>query len=116
MFRITTDAIECINEACTNNLEKLELHIQVHDYIWQLQKTYFHCRSDPMVFDWSPKKSILSGGIKLTITGEYLDVVQIPMMKFVYNLSDFEFISLCESISNSQMICLSPTIDKNLGL
>ncbi|CAF0881012.1 unnamed protein product [Adineta steineri] len=113
---ITTDAIECINEACTNNLEKLELHIQVHDYIWQLQKTYFHCRSDPMVFDWSPKKSILSGGIKLTITGEYLDVVQIPMMKFVYNLSDFEFISLCESISNSQMICLSPTIDKNLGL
>jgi hypothetical protein len=50
------------------------------------------------------------------ITGENLDVIQLPMMKFVYNESDFEFVSLCESITKSQMICLSPGIDKNLHL
>ncbi len=53
------------------------------------------------------------------------------MMKFVYNISDYEFVSvrlnkiidfihfflqLCKSINSSQMICLSPGIDKNLSL
>ena len=38
------------------------------------------------------------------------------MMKFIYNQSDFEFVSLCESITKFQMICLSPAIDKNLHL
>ncbi|CAF4845536.1 unnamed protein product, partial [Rotaria sp. Silwood2] len=56
------------------------------------------------------------GGFKLIVNGENLDVVQMPMMKFVYNISDYVFISLCESITSSQMICLSPGIDKNLRL
>jgi hypothetical protein len=28
------------------------------------------------------------------INGENLNVVQIPMMKFVYNISDYEFVSV----------------------
>ncbi|UJR25877.1 hypothetical protein I4U23_007227 [Adineta vaga] len=113
---VTSDEIECINQACSNNLERLELSIQVNNNSWQIEKTYFQCRTDPIISDWYPKKSILSGGFKLTVNGQHLDVVQMPMMKFVYNISDYEFISLCESISSSQMICLSPAIDKNLGL
>jgi hypothetical protein len=35
-----------------------------------------------------------SGGFKLIINGENLNVVQIPMMKFVYNSSDYEFVSV----------------------
>ena len=36
----------------------------------------------------------LSGGFKLVVHGENLDVVQLPMMKFVYNISDYEFVSV----------------------
>jgi hypothetical protein len=59
MCRVTSNEIECINEACTNNLEQLELSIQVNGYFWQIEKTYFQCRDDPMIFDWYPKKSII---------------------------------------------------------
>ncbi len=39
-------------------------------------------------------KFTFSGGFKLIINGENLNVVQIPMMKFVYNISDYEFVSV----------------------
>ncbi|CAF0773881.1 unnamed protein product [Adineta ricciae] len=113
---VTSDEIECINQACTNNSERLELSIQLNEKRWQLERTYFQCRPNPIVFDWYPKTSILSGGFKLIVNGQDLNVVQMPIMKFVYNISDYEFISLCESTSSTQMICLSPAIDRNLGL
>ncbi|CAF2311605.1 unnamed protein product [Rotaria sp. Silwood2] len=116
IIEVNTNEIICINQACKNDFEQLELSIQVNNNIWQLEQTYFQCKSNPMVFDWYPKKSILSGGFKLIVNGENVDVVQMPMMKFVYNISDYVFISLCESITSSQMICLSPGIDKNLRL
>jgi len=40
------------------------------------------------------RKIVFSGGFKLMINGENLNVVQIPMMKFVYNISDYEFVSV----------------------
>ncbi|CAF3574252.1 unnamed protein product [Rotaria socialis] len=116
IIEVTPNEVICINQACKNESEQLELSIQVNTHIWQLEKTYFQCKNDPIVLDWSPKKSILSGGFKLFVNGENLDVVQLPIMKFVYNISDYEFISLCEAITSSQMICLSPGIDKNLNL
>ena len=59
IFRVTPNEVICINQACQNESEQLELSIQVNAQIWQLEKTYFQCKSDPIVFDWSPKKSIL---------------------------------------------------------
>ncbi|CAF3798026.1 unnamed protein product [Adineta steineri] len=115
-YEYSTNEIECINQACMIDKERLELNIQVNNHQWQLEKTYFQCRANPIIFDWYPKKSIISGGMKLIISGQNLDVVQKPMMKFISNSSIFEFITVCEIISTSQMICLSPIIDKNLDL
>ncbi|CAF1388189.1 unnamed protein product [Adineta steineri] len=115
-YDYSTNEIECINQACMNDKERLELNIQVNNHQWQLEKTYFQCRANPIIFDWYPKKSIISGGMKLIVSGQNLDVVQKPMMKFISNSSIFEFITVCEIISTSQMICLSPIIDKNLDL
>ena len=56
-FRINQDEIECINQACTNNIE--ELSIQVHNHQWQIEKTNFQCRNNPIIYDWYPKRSIL---------------------------------------------------------
>jgi hypothetical protein len=39
-------------------------------------------------------KLVFSGGFKLTVNGKHLDVVQSPIMKLFYNISDFEFISV----------------------
>ncbi|CAF0972266.1 unnamed protein product [Rotaria sordida] len=108
--------IECINQACMHDREQLELNIQVNNHSWQLEKTYFQCRANPIILNWYPKKSIISGGIKLIVSGQNLNVVQKPMMKFIYNTSILEFISSCESISTSEMICISPIIDRNLNL
>lgn len=58
-YNSSTDEVECITQACPNNSEKLELDIQVNNRSWQLEKTYFHCRVNPIVDRWSPKKSIL---------------------------------------------------------
>lgn len=54
-----TNEIECINQACENDREQLELKIQVNDHPWQLEKTFFQCRANPVVFDWSPKRGII---------------------------------------------------------
>jgi hypothetical protein len=35
-----------------------------------------------------------SGGIRLMVSGQNLDVVQAPMMKSVYNASIYEFVSV----------------------
>jgi len=58
-YDYSTDEIECINQACTNDMERLELSIRVNDYPWQLEKTYFQCRANPIVFDWFPKRAIM---------------------------------------------------------
>lgn len=58
-YDYSTDEIECINQACDNDIERLELSIQVNDHSWQLEKTFFQCRANPIVFDWSPKKAIM---------------------------------------------------------
>jgi hypothetical protein len=58
-YDYSTDEIECINQACTNDMERLELSIRVNDYPWQLKKTYFQCRANPIVFDWFPKRAIM---------------------------------------------------------
>jgi hypothetical protein len=58
-YRITSDVIECFNQACMTDHEQLELSIQVNNQSWQMEKTYFQCRANPMVFDWSPRKSII---------------------------------------------------------
>ncbi|CAF1162710.1 unnamed protein product [Adineta ricciae] len=111
-----TDEIECINQACANDRERLELSIQVNNQAWQLEKTYFQCRANPIIFDWEPRRAIMSGGIRLLVTGQNLDVVQKPQMKFVYHESKFETTTVCEVMSTSQIACLSPTLDKNLDL
>ena len=54
-----TDEVECINQACGSDMERLELSIRVNDHLWQLEKTYFQCRANPIVFDWFPKKAIM---------------------------------------------------------
>ncbi|CAF4667346.1 unnamed protein product [Rotaria sp. Silwood1] len=115
-YDYSIDEIECINQACANDREQLELNVQVNNRLWLLEKTYFQCRANPIIFNWHPKKSILSGGIKLIVSGQNLNVAQKPMMKFVYNTSILEFISSCESISIAQMICSSPMIDRSLNL
>ncbi len=58
-YDYSTDEIECINQACVNDNERLELNIQVNHYPWQLEKTFFQCRANPIIFDWYPKKSIM---------------------------------------------------------
>lgn len=50
--------IECINQACSMDNEQLELSIQINDQLWQIEKTIFECRSNPVIYDWSPKRSI----------------------------------------------------------
>jgi len=57
--RITSNIIECINQACKNDYEQLELNIQVNNQSWQIEKTFFQCRKNPVIFDWYPRKSII---------------------------------------------------------
>ncbi len=46
-------------------------------------------------FKWNDFNELsFSGGMKLFVSGQNLDVVQTPMMKFVYNVSVFEFITV----------------------
>lgn len=54
-----SNEIVCANEACKNESDQLELRIQVNGRDWQLEKTYFQCKSDPIVLDWFPKTAIL---------------------------------------------------------
>jgi hypothetical protein len=42
-----------------SDMERLELSIRVNDQPWQLEKTYFQCRANPIIFDWFPKKAIV---------------------------------------------------------
>ena len=58
-YDYATDEIECVNQPCQNDMERLELTIQVNGDPLQLQRTYFQCRANPIIFDWYPKKSIL---------------------------------------------------------
>ena len=64
-YDYSTDEIECINQACTNDRERLELSIQVNDHLWQLEKTFFQCRANPIIFDWAPKRAIMRYGFPL---------------------------------------------------
>ncbi|CAF2137619.1 unnamed protein product [Rotaria magnacalcarata] len=112
----STDQIECVNQACRNDSERLELMVQVNNRLWQLEKTFFQCRANPIISNWSPKKSILSGGMKIVVSGKSLDVVQKPTMQFVYNSSILKLSASCEIKSSSEMICISPTIDRSLDL
>ena len=41
-------------------------------------------------------KGLSSGGMKLIVSGQNLDVVQKPMIKSIYNSSVYEFISVSE--------------------
>jgi len=54
--------------------------------------------NEVLIFDLKGKEKreniFFSGGIKLFISGQNLDVVQKPMMKSIYNSSIFEFISV----------------------
>jgi hypothetical protein len=58
-YRITSGVIECINQACTTDHERLDLSVQVNGQLWQIEKTYFQCRPNPVILDWSPRKSII---------------------------------------------------------
>lgn len=54
-----TDEIECVNQACEADNERLELSVYANDLPWQLEKTFFQCRANPIVIDWTPRKSII---------------------------------------------------------
>lgn len=54
---LQTSVIECINQGCSNDRERLELFIFFGGRPWLLEKTYFQCRANPILFDWSPKKA-----------------------------------------------------------
>ena len=54
-----TNQIQCINQGCSNDRERLELTITVDDRAWLLEKTYFQCRANPIVIDWSPRKATI---------------------------------------------------------
>jgi len=58
-YDYSTDEIECINQPCNNDIERLELNIRVNDYPWQLEKTFFQCRANPIILDWYPKKAMM---------------------------------------------------------
>ncbi len=58
-YDYSTDEIECINQACGNDMERLELNIRVNDSPWQLDKTFFQCQANPIILDWFPKRSII---------------------------------------------------------
>lgn len=58
-YDYSTDEIECINRACASDNERLELSVYVNEKPWKLEKTFFQCRANPIVFDWTPKKAIL---------------------------------------------------------
>jgi hypothetical protein len=58
-YDYSTDEIECVNQACASDRERLELSIQVNNQLWQLEKTYFQCRANPIIFDWVPKRAIM---------------------------------------------------------
>lgn len=51
------NAIECLSQGCSNDRERLELLILVDEQPWLMEKTYFQCRANPILIDWSPKKA-----------------------------------------------------------
>ena len=50
--------IECVNQECPTDQDQLELTIRVNDQLWQIEKTTFQCRPNPIIYDWSPRRSI----------------------------------------------------------
>lgn len=52
---------------------------------------------------------IPAGGIKISVVGKNLDFIQTPQMYVSYDGKTF--VSKCEVLSNTNMICYSPTIE-----
>lgn len=54
-------------------------------------------------------KGIPAGGIKISVTGNQFEYIQKPSMYVYYE--DKMFLSQCEVLSNTEMVCNSPVID-----
>ena len=55
-YNHSLDSIECINQACPDDFQRLPLKIVVENRLWLLEETFFQCRLNPVVFDWNPKQ------------------------------------------------------------
>ncbi|CAF0935693.1 unnamed protein product, partial [Didymodactylos carnosus] len=130
-----TDAVECINRACYNKNtssvnqkdgEELLLNIFLKGQKYQIEDTFFTCYEDAIVTDWYPKKAFVSGGVRLSVFGKNLHIIETPMMKFSQidqnnsTGSNSSFLSICEHDRNETIVCHSPNVtelvNKNLIL
>ncbi|XP_071816249.1 plexin A3-like isoform X4 [Apostichopus japonicus] len=104
---IQQDYIVCINVNSTiNSSHNLMLRFDNHSRT--LDGKEFLYLLDPEVSDVDPKRSILSGGNTLTITGARLNIIMRP--EIVFTVDNQESTEICEIIDAGKMICPSPSL------
>ncbi|PIK41167.1 putative plexin-A4 [Apostichopus japonicus] len=105
---IQQDYIECINVRSTVNTSHT-LMLRFDNCSRTLDGTEFIYMLDPEVSDVDPKRSILSGGNTLTITGARLNIIMRPQI--VFTVDNQESTEICEIIDAGKMLCPSPSLN-----
>ncbi|XP_060073479.1 plexin-A4-like [Ylistrum balloti] len=73
---------------------------------------FFDYEENPVIEDVNPKRSIRSGGITITVTGQNLDSVKNPKMVILTDQAMFE--GDCNPGNSEMFTCLSPMIDPQI--
>ncbi|XP_023931119.1 plexin-A4-like [Lingula anatina] len=106
---ITNNWVTCITSPAEDIIQT-RVAMVFDDKAKKLSDEYFSYMKDPNITSVEPDRAVLSGGIRVTVTGEGLNTVQEPKMYVTYQGQDY--ISPCNSTSASRMICKSPCIMK----
>ncbi|XP_064398640.1 plexin-A2-like [Halichondria panicea] len=71
---------------------------------------FFTYSNNPNVTAVRPSNTIPSGGITLTFTGVYLDVVQQPVLEIYQPMEEDPLRSNCSVVDNTTITCLTPSL------
>nr|XP_051703946.1 hepatocyte growth factor receptor isoform X1 [Oryctolagus cuniculus] len=110
---MSNSILECYTPAQTISTEfpvKLEIDLASRE------TSSFSYREDPIVDEFYPTKSFISGGSTITGVGKNLDSVSVPRMVISVHEAGSNFTVACQHRSNSEIICCTTPSLQQLNL
>lgn len=107
IVRQNASIIECIT-AAEGAVTSADVQVNFGGLLKKLDKK-FEFEEDPTITMVEPKRTILSGGTTLTVTGTNLDLIQEPKLFIKYNNTTKE--ATCLPKQQNSLECIVPAVD-----
>ncbi|XP_059172448.1 hepatocyte growth factor receptor-like [Physella acuta] len=109
--------LQCRIANSSSNDNNVMVTLTIDNFTQTLKQT-FNFRPDPQIYHVTPTKTILSGGIKVNISGRNFDSVYNPRISVAVNLSQIYEVEFCsrnkhEVFTDSHIVCKTPDM-KNI--